>query len=109
MISNIKLKFGSSPKKPPLETPIAPITVFVGPNNSGKSVVLKELHNFCFNGVINANTLIFDTLKFKKIENPEIEINKYTLEPQRNETILIDEIIFGKNSHRLRIKKSDRY
>jgi predicted ATPase len=107
MISNIKLKFGSSPKKPPLETPIAPITVFVGPNNSGKSVVLKELHNFCFNGVINANTLIFDTLKFKKIENPEIEINKYTLEPQRNETILIDEIIFGKNSHRLRIKKSD--
>jgi ABC-type polar amino acid transport system ATPase subunit len=43
MIKSIKLRFGSSDTAQPLEFDPGPMTVFVGPNNSGKSVILREI------------------------------------------------------------------
>lgn len=42
MLKRITLKFGSSPGQQPLVLEPGPTTVFVGPNNSGKSLVLVE-------------------------------------------------------------------
>lgn len=65
MLTSLELKFGSSPGQPRLSLPTPPsITIFVGPNNSGKSPVLTELASFCSTGQKNAANLILDTLSF---------------------------------------------
>lgn len=46
MLKKLHLKFGSSEAKPPLEFELGPVTVFVGPNNSGKSLALREIESF---------------------------------------------------------------
>lgn len=46
MIKTITLKFGRAPGIVPEAVHTTPITVFVGPNNSGKSMVLQELYRF---------------------------------------------------------------
>lgn len=43
MLRNVTLRFGARPGEPPLEFAPGPMTVFVGPNNSGKSLALREL------------------------------------------------------------------
>jgi hypothetical protein len=43
MLRNVTLRFGAAPGEPPLNFSPGPMTVFVGPNNSGKSLALREL------------------------------------------------------------------
>lgn len=100
MISKLKLKFGSSPAKPPLETDTTPITVFVGPNNSGKSKVLIEIQTFCQNGTPSTTNAILNELDFKAVSDPEAEVNSHTLTPINNEFINPGHILFGKAQHR---------
>ena len=50
MIDTIQLKFGRALEAEPLHLRVGPITVFVGPNNAGKSRLLKELKDFCGRG-----------------------------------------------------------
>jgi hypothetical protein len=107
MIKKIKLKFGSSSAKPPLETEITPITVFVGPNNSGKSKILIEIQNFCNNGTINTTDVILNELEFNPLIDPDNEINKYTLPPNRNEFVQPNNIIYGKGSWRNQVNRDN--
>lgn len=106
MIRKIKIKFGSSPTKPPLETDITPITVFVGPNNSGKSKILLEIQNFCNNGSVSATDVILQELDFTPITDPEAELNKYTLTPNQGEFIQPQNILFGKGNWRNQLDKN---
>lgn len=46
MIKQVKLRFGSSKGQPPLQFEPGQMTVFVGPNNSGKSLILREISNY---------------------------------------------------------------
>lgn len=46
MIDQISFKFGSSPDGKPLDIAPGAMTVLVGPNNSGKSLTLRELHTY---------------------------------------------------------------
>lgn len=50
MLKDLRLKFGSSEAKPSLEFGLGPVTVFVGPNNSGKSLALREIESFISQG-----------------------------------------------------------
>jgi predicted ATPase len=43
MIERLDLKFGSAPDQPPISFVPGPMTVFVGPNNGGKSVLLEDI------------------------------------------------------------------
>jgi energy-coupling factor transporter ATP-binding protein EcfA2 len=43
MLSNLRLRFGPAPGEPPLQLDPGAMTVFVGPNNSGKSLALREI------------------------------------------------------------------
>jgi hypothetical protein len=45
VLQKLSFKFGSSEGESPLEFEPGPMTVFVGPNNSGKSLVLREIEN----------------------------------------------------------------
>jgi len=107
MISKLKLKFGSSPTKPALQMDAAPITVFVGPNNSGKSRVLVELNGFCVNGNPSSGYVILEEIEFKPLPDPETEINNHTLTPGPNEFIQPGHIVFGKASRRNQINRQD--
>ena len=72
MIDKILLKFGSSPNQTNLEIDVTPITVFVGPNNSGKSKILFEIENFCRPDINISNNLIVEQINFKTLSNSEI-------------------------------------
>lgn len=43
MINELTLKFGPARNGPPLVFSPGAVTIFVGPNNSGKSLVLREI------------------------------------------------------------------
>lgn len=43
MLKTIRFKFGPTPNAAPIEITPGPMTVIVGPNNSGKSLTLREL------------------------------------------------------------------
>jgi energy-coupling factor transporter ATP-binding protein EcfA2 len=43
MLKSIRFKFGPTPDATPIEIAPGPMTVIVGPNNSGKSLTLREL------------------------------------------------------------------
>ena len=46
-LKSIKFNGGMSPESPPLEIDISAVTIIVGPNNSGKSQLLKEIEDHC--------------------------------------------------------------
>jgi len=105
MINKIKFKFGSSQTKPPLASDLTPITVFVGPNNSGKSKVLTEIETFCRNGQLNTTNVILEDLDFSQLHDPETEINNHTLAPRRNESLQPEHIFFGKENTRHQLRR----
>lgn len=97
MISNLKLKFGRTPNAEPENIPVTPITVFVGPNNSGKSKVISEIAAFCHSGIKPNNTLILEKLTFEDSNEEDTSeiIKKYTLPYAPGETIYAEHVIFG--------------
>jgi hypothetical protein len=99
MIEKLKLKFGSSPTQPNLEIDVNPITIFVGPNNSGKSQVLRDIVTFCHGGNVNGN--ILERILITAIGDIDNEINKITLRPNDGENISDGtSVIFGKRGIR---------
>jgi predicted ATPase len=62
MLKSIHLKFGSSETQAPLEFDLESVTVFVGPNNSGKSRALREIESLMLTGR-QAEYVIVETLK----------------------------------------------
>jgi hypothetical protein len=75
MIKSIKLKSGSSPGHEPLQFELTPITVFVGPNNSGKSKVLMEIETQATQATRNPSSLILDALTYLPIPLEELELD----------------------------------
>ncbi|MEN5378785.1 ATP-dependent nuclease [Sphingobacterium kitahiroshimense] len=98
MIDKIKLKSGSSQGQSNLEIDLTPITVFVGPNNSGKSRILIEIENYARNTHGQPNDLILDSIIFSKFSKEEIEneIVKIKQIPKLGENVGIGNIIIGK-------------
>src|SRR5690606_28705002 len=98
MIDKIKLKSGSSQGQPNLEIDLTPITVFVGPNNSGKSRILIEIENYSRNTHGQPNDLILDSLTFTPLSKNEIEseIAKIEQTPKLGENINPGHILIGK-------------
>lgn len=107
MIKNIKLKFGRTSTSQAETICTTPITVFVGPNNSGKSKILSEIHRFCTQGSQNQNDVIVDKIEFDTYTSEIAEeiIGKVTLKPHRNETLQPDYIIVGKRGTRSQLRK----
>ena len=98
MIKTIKLKFGRASGLPSEEVIATPITVFVGPNNSGKSKVLSEICSYCTSGQQNVTDVILEKIEFDifSIEAAEEKIKKSTLQPHIGEALSPDHIIIGK-------------
>lgn len=108
MITQLRLKFGSEPAGPAGAISPTPVTVFVGPNNSGKSKVLTEIFQFCATGQTNSTDVLLDSLEFASgDESTAIErISRVTLKPYAAETALRDHVIVGKRGVRHQVVRS---
>jgi len=98
MISKIILKFGAASEQPPLQIDVTPITIFVGPNNSGKSRILIEIENYCRKTVGQSSDLILSKLDLMPYSKEEIENEIAAIEqtPQFGENINPGNVIIGK-------------
>jgi predicted ATPase len=108
MIKTIKLKFGKAPNLPLAEVDTTPVTVFVGPNNSGKSKILSEIYSYCMNGQIHAMDVILSEIEFDSF-TPDLakeRMNKITLQPSPNDGFIQNNhIIVGKGGQRQQINE----
>lgn len=109
MIKNLTLKFGRLPGLPPISIATTPVTVFVGPNNSGKSKVLSEIHRFCTDGQRNTTDVILDQVEFHEFssEKASERIEHVTLHPHASEAVHPDHIIVGKKGVRHQLPKAE--
>ena len=109
MIKTIKLKFGRASGLPSEEVFTTPITVFVGPNYSGKSKVLSEIYYYCTSGQQNVTDVILEKIEFDtfSVEAAEEKIKKSTLQPHIGEALLPDHIIVGKKGTRHQVPRQN--
>jgi AAA domain, putative AbiEii toxin, Type IV TA system len=104
MISRLRLKFGHSPGAAPESISATPITVFVGPNNSGKSKVLSEIERYCRSGQKFA-FVILDDLAFSGLssEMADDAIEQSKQPPNPGETLHSDHIFMGSRYGRIQV------
>ncbi|ETI67877.1 ATP-dependent nuclease [Neobacillus vireti] len=107
MITKLKLKFGATPESENLELTTTPVTVFVGPNNSGKSKILNEILYYCREGQKNAQDVILDDIEFQNmnIEFGNIALSRLKRKPFPQESIQPGNIIVGNYSERTQISE----
>lgn len=63
IIKELQLRFGRTPGSPGESIEVTPVIIFVGPNNSGKSNILNEIHKFCISGEPDTKNIL-ETIKF---------------------------------------------
>jgi hypothetical protein len=97
VISTFQLKFGRAPGIPAISIPTTPVTVFVGPNNSGKSKVLTEVEQFCRIGRKDASAVILEELTFSGLapDKAAEAIEHLKQAPNPGESLQIDHIFIG--------------
>jgi ABC-type cobalamin/Fe3+-siderophores transport system ATPase subunit len=73
MLESITLRAASSATASAVPLVLTPITVFVGPNNSGKSRLLGEVAQFCGSGATNASSLVLADASLSSLSTREID------------------------------------
>lgn len=109
MISNFRLKFGRIPGVDCEEVNATPVTVFVGPNNSGKSKVLSEIEQFCRRGQADGSAVILDNITFMGLDdegaNQAIEHLKQP--PNQGEALNVGHVFLGSRYGRDQVPLQD--
>lgn len=105
MISNFKLKFGRAPGLDPETIVATPVTVFVGPNNSGKSKVLSEIEQYCRRGSKDSSAVILEDLTFcgLAVDKALQAVEHIRQPPNQGEALNINHIIVGSRYARLHV------
>jgi predicted ATPase len=90
MLSALHLKSASSLGQAALRVPLQPsVTIFVGPNNSGKSLLLREIFSFCESGSYGTHTSILDRIDCDSVDKAtaQAELDQMLREPEPGEDI----------------------
>jgi len=103
----MKLKFGKAPSLAPISFSPNAITVFVGPNNSGKSLILRELLHYCQHGTQNSNSSILDSIQFQGFtsEDANKKITDVLINPNFGEALQLGHIFVGKKGVKHQLPK----
>ena len=109
MIEAIHLKFGATAGSSKTTITTTPVTVFVGPNNSGKSKTLSEIQSFCQDGRVDQNFVIIENIDIGKFDSVTAgkEIERIKLKPNLNESIPLSNVIVGKFGSRTQVEKTN--
>lgn len=109
MISGLQLKFGRVPESPGEPISATPITVFVGPNNSGKSRALNEIAQYCRSGTGERNFLILNGLDFDGVDEETARRIIERIRHQPNPTNANDErfVYLSAKDHQERVPYDD--
>lgn len=88
--------------------PITPVTVFVGPNNSGKSCLLRELNDYLRTGQRKADGKLLASLEFCELSESTATalINLLRQPPNAGESVREGHSILGSRHGRLQIETS---
>ena len=99
MLSKLVLKAGSNASQPSLNLPLSPVTIFVGPNNSGKSRALVEIENWATRAN-QSDGLIVSRIEFEPwtAESIEHELFKIQVEPTLSEAVEASFVLISKRS-----------
>lgn len=102
MISEIKLKFGRAPSLVPEVIKTSPVTVFVGPNYSGKSRTLFEIHRYCRTGQKSQTDVIVDEIVFDDVDEhmAKQRLEAIRLQPRSTDSLNPGQILIGKRNTR---------
>lgn len=102
MIQTVSLKFGRTPDADPIQLDPTAITVFVGPNNSGKSKALREIQSYCSKGQSDTGDVIIDSIEFTGYDEQEAEsaIETVTVQPREGESVPGGHIMVGSRNGR---------
>lgn len=97
MLSRLLFKAGSSPTQPPLDLQLSPVTIFVGPNNSGKSRALVEIEQWVTRALSNSGQIV-ERVEFEPWTSAalEKEIAKIEVEPAQSEIVNPDHVLVSK-------------
>jgi hypothetical protein len=94
MLSSIAFKFGTAQGQAPLVLQTPPsVTIFVGPNNSGKSQALREIGSFFFTG--QSEGKIISSIAFTSFTEPEAQAELAAMidEPRLGEMLPPDHVM----------------
>jgi hypothetical protein len=88
MLSHLHFKAGSSVTQPSLKLSLSPVTIFVGPNNGGKSRALAEIEAWVTQSPPPSGVLL-ESVQFEPWNKSTLmeEIEKIKLEPSLNQTV----------------------
>lgn len=105
MIRSFKLKAGPTSESSPLEVTTSPVTVFVGPNNSGKSRVLAEMSQRCREGHRIQGEVVLDDLVFNNLDEAlaDAEIDSIRQAPHADEVLHVDHVLVGSRYGRVQV------
>lgn len=94
MITEIKLRAGSSPGKAGLSFVLTPVTIFVGPNNSGKSRALIEIEDWV-SKPLQSGSKILENITFRALDCELFEqnLNQLSVEPSEGEVIHVGHLL----------------
>ena len=97
MLKKLLLRAGSSPSQPALDLQLSPVTIFVGPNNSGKSRALVEIENW-INRAAPTDGLVIESVEFIPwtAGSIEQELSKIQVEPAQSEVINPDCVLVSR-------------
>lgn len=107
-IQKLELKFGKSPDLPNETVELSAITVFVGPNNSGKSLVLNEISSYCAGQHANlARNKIVKALDVSALSAKEADaiIERFTLDTPKAVNVPPSRLFYGRKNQPLQIDK----
>ena len=94
MLTKLTFMAGSTPQKEPLEIQLSPVTIFVGPNNSGKSRALIEIENSIRNSS-SREGLVTKSIEFEGWTEDAFreELSKIKIKPHADEKLHSNEHI----------------
>ncbi|WP_454254462.1 ATP-dependent nuclease [Pseudomonas sp. Marseille-Q8238] len=109
MLEKIKLKFGSAEDEEALDLAVTPITVFVGPNNSGKSKALREIQVFCRSGQLDARGVILSEVILKNVDRDKFseKLSHLIKQPSEHESLPEGNVILGSYQERIQVSKAN--
>lgn len=107
MIKSLRFKFGSGLGKEKLVIKPTSITVFIGPNNSGKSKAISEIFQQCSSGLGINESLIIDDVEFGALDKAQAEQEISIIEKSAPANVITPpgHLLFRNGPHTYQISK----